>query len=255
VIERLAPRLQHAGAKMQWSAPDDGALAADGLKVTVAAAGSGAHVTFRSAKYADAATLCSYAALLIDPAVTNDTIVAWMAAGMQPGTIIDRIAAASNPRFDLTADAIRALEGRHVEKSVIGAMVTRSGSAMALDHGGRSIADIREDLLRKHEIVQQSTQGLSHVRFRSEADFLALDVLNATSFGANGVVYRVSMLVPADASNVASEALDDVATAMTGSDHVDRTKPARVEATLIYTHDGPLWHLTDANITHIETTK
>lgn len=250
IVSRIAPRLAGAGVAINTSSPERGTLDAEGLTMRAVAEGAKTRVTFRSSAHADAATLCRYAALLVDEPLTNEIIVRMANAGAMPEVLLARIAGSNNPRFDLTPAAVQQLEQSGLAQSVLAAMAMRSGTS--LQSAARSAAEMRRDLISMGDIVQPGTSGLNHAHFQKDEDFLELNVLDARALGANGVVYRVSMLVPRTVGNVANEALDDFATmAAEGKDAALRTQPIRIDATLVYMHDGPLWKLTDATITHI----
>lgn len=250
IISRIAPRLLASGVAINTSSPERGTLDAEGLTMRAVADGAKTRVTFRSSAHADAATLCRYAALLIDEPLTNETIIRMSNAGTAPQQLIGRISASNNPRFDVTPAALQQLEQNGVPKSVVAEMAIRSGATV--QPAPRSAAEIRRDLIAMGDIVEPGTAGLNHAHFQKEADFLELNVVDARAFGADGVVYHVSLLVPRDVGNVAHEALDDLTKmAAEGVDVAVRTQPIRIDATLVYMHDGPLWKLTDATITHI----
>lgn len=118
------------------------------------------------------------------------------------------------------------------------------------------IAQLKDDLLRKNMIVQPGvTRGLNHAAFRSLDDFLQFAVTGIKNPSNDKREYNVSIQMPPYACAIASEDLDISTLAMLGQRETQRTKPVRVEATLIYAKDGAGWKLTDAFITHIESVK
>ncbi|MEA2414435.1 MAG: hypothetical protein QOI58_1092 [Thermoanaerobaculia bacterium] len=118
------------------------------------------------------------------------------------------------------------------------------------------IAQMKDDLLRKHVIVQPgATQGLNNVTFRSLDDFLQFTITGIKNLSNDKREYTVQVQAPRVVSMIAAEDLDDSGQAMLGQREVHRTKPARVDATLLYDKDGQTWKLTDAFITHIESMK
>ena len=118
------------------------------------------------------------------------------------------------------------------------------------------IAQIKDDLLRKHQLVQPGvTQGLNNVTFRSLDDFLQFVITGIKNVSADKREYTVELQTPRAVSMIASEDLEDGGQAMIGAHESHRTKPARVDATLIYEKNGAAWKLTDAFITHIESVK
>jgi len=118
------------------------------------------------------------------------------------------------------------------------------------------IAQIKNDLLIKHELVQPGpTIGLNHVRFRSGKDILSLVISAIRPPTATAREYDVTLLVERAACAIADEDLDDTSGQFVGAGSPVRTKPARVDATLVYMKEGAAWQLTDATITHIESIK
>jgi hypothetical protein len=118
------------------------------------------------------------------------------------------------------------------------------------------IAQMKDDLLRKHQLVQPGvTQGLNNVTFRSLDDFLKFVITGIKNVSSDKREYTVEMQVPRAVSMIAPEDLDDSSAAMLGQRGPYRTKPARVEATLVYAKEGNGWKLTDAILTHIESVK
>jgi hypothetical protein len=118
------------------------------------------------------------------------------------------------------------------------------------------IAQMKDDLLKKHQIVQPNIGGgINHATFRTADDFLDLTITGIKDIAKDKRVYSVSMLLPRDICSIAGEDMGDLGQMMTGQNPKPRTKPARADATLTYTKDRAGWKLTDAFITHIETAK
>ncbi|MBV8546513.1 MAG: hypothetical protein JO093_04375 [Acidobacteria bacterium] len=118
------------------------------------------------------------------------------------------------------------------------------------------IAQMKDDLLKKHQIVQPGiSRGLNNATFRSLDDFLQFTLTGIKNLSDVKREYNVSLQVPRETCSIASEDLDDSAVAMLGQAESHRTKPARADATLIYEKNGAAWKLTDAFLTHIETMK
>jgi hypothetical protein len=117
------------------------------------------------------------------------------------------------------------------------------------------IARMKDDLLKKHQIVQPGPgRGLNNATFSALSDFLDFAVTSVkTSSGRQE--YSVSMLLPRSACGIASEDLDDASTGLNGRTAAPRTKPVRVTALLVYEGEGAASHLTDASIVSIESTK
>lgn len=118
------------------------------------------------------------------------------------------------------------------------------------------IKQLKNDLLKKAMIVEPGvTRGLNHAAFRSLDDFLQFTLTGIKDASNDKRDYNVSILMPPYACAIASEDLNISTMAMLGQREAQRTKPVRVEATLIYAKDGAGWQLTDAFITHIESVK
>ena len=118
------------------------------------------------------------------------------------------------------------------------------------------IAQLKDDLLRRRAIVQPGdTRGLNNASFRSLDDFLQFTVTGIKDRSNDKREYTVSIQMPPYACAIASEDLDISSMAMLGQREARRTKPVRVEATLLYAKDSAGWKLTDAFITHIESMK
>jgi len=118
------------------------------------------------------------------------------------------------------------------------------------------IAQMKDDLLKKHLLVQPGiSRGLNNAIFRSLDDFLQFAVTGIKNLSDDKREYNVSLQIPRDTCSIASEDLDDSGLAILGQHETHRTKPARVDATLIYEKNGAAWKLTDAFITHIASMK
>jgi len=117
------------------------------------------------------------------------------------------------------------------------------------------IAKMKDDLIKKHSIVQQDVHGLNEARFTSPNDFLDLAIKSVKDPEPGKRVYGISLLLPRTACTISSEDIADASAGFGGNAARLHTKPARVEATLVYTKDGTDWQLADATITHIESTK
>jgi hypothetical protein len=118
------------------------------------------------------------------------------------------------------------------------------------------IAQMKDDLLKKHQIVQPNVGGgINHATFRTGDDFLQFAITGIKDLANDKREYSVSMVLPRDTCSIAGEDIGDLGQMMTGQNPKPRTKPARADATLTYAKDGAGWKLTDAFITHIETAK
>jgi hypothetical protein len=118
------------------------------------------------------------------------------------------------------------------------------------------IAQMKEDLLRQRLIKQPEIgSGLNHATLRSLDDFLEFAITAVKEVSPDKREYNVSILLPRDTVSIASEDSGDLAFMMNGHDMKARTKPARADTTLVYTRSDSAWKLTDAFITHIESTK
>ncbi|HEX3071628.1 MAG TPA: hypothetical protein VHX14_23905 [Thermoanaerobaculia bacterium] len=117
------------------------------------------------------------------------------------------------------------------------------------------IARMKDDLLKKHQIMQPVVGGgLNHATFSSMNDFLEFAVTDIKTSSASKE-YEVSMLVPRSAGSIASEDLDDSSLILRGIQPDKRTKPVRIEARLVYVTDGATTQLSDATIISIASTK
>ncbi|MGA8806384.1 MAG: hypothetical protein WB973_00810 [Thermoanaerobaculia bacterium] len=118
------------------------------------------------------------------------------------------------------------------------------------------IAKMKDDLLRKHQIMQPgATRGLNNVTFRSLDDFLQFTIMGIKNVSSDKREYTVQIEAPRAVSMIAPEDLEDSGQVLIGDHDTHRTKPALADATLLYDKDGAAWKLTDAFITHIESTK
>jgi hypothetical protein len=236
---------------MKSTEPKRGLLDAVGLTVLAEPSGTRTKVTFRSSVAADQATLCRYAALLADPPLTNSDVVRFHELHVSDEDAIARIATAMEIGFNLPENGLASLKSRGVSPKVIAAMMQRAGAAVASERNAdsRTPAEIRADLLARKEIGVLNNRAM----FRTEADFLEFAVVNSRPVAANMREYKVSMLMPRDAATVATEDMSDAATGFAGEHAGERTRPIRVEATLLYTHEAGTWHLTTADITRIFT--
>jgi hypothetical protein len=117
------------------------------------------------------------------------------------------------------------------------------------------IAQMKNDLRIQHEIVQPGTSGLNKAIFLSLDDFIQFVITGIKDLPNDKREYKISIEMPPYSCGIASEDLDISTLAMLGQRETARTKPVRVEATLIYAKDSANWKLTDAFITHIESMK
>jgi hypothetical protein len=118
------------------------------------------------------------------------------------------------------------------------------------------IAQIKDDLLKKHQLVQPDIgSGINHVSFRTVDDFLEFTITAVKDLPDDKREYTVSMLLPREISSIAGEDMDDLGEMMAGGRPQARTKPARVIATLTYAKNGAGWKLADGFITRIGTAK
>jgi hypothetical protein len=118
------------------------------------------------------------------------------------------------------------------------------------------IAQMKDDLLKKHEIVQPNIgSGINHATFRTADDFLQFAITAIKDLPNDKREYGVSMLLPREITSISAEDMDDLSMMMAGHRPRPRTKPARADATLTYAKAGAAWKLTDAFITRIETAK
>jgi len=251
VINRLAPRLQAGGVAMKSTEPKRGLLDAVGLSVTAEASGRATRVTFHSSTSADQATLCRYAGMLADPPLTSNDVARFREASVSDEEVIRRIIAAIDIRFDLSENGLATLRTRKVSPKVIAAMMQRAGAATlsAANADDQTPASIRADLLARHEIGRDNNRA----SFRSEADFLEFAILATRPIASNMREYQISMLLPHDNCQIATEDMEDVATGFAGERPGPRTRPVRVEAILHYTSEHGVWKITGADITRLHS--
>ena len=116
------------------------------------------------------------------------------------------------------------------------------------------IERMKDDLLKWHTIVMQGSR-LNNVQFSSPSNFLQFAV---TDIKASPVKkeYKVSMLLPRSICAISHEDMDDLTLEMSGEGRsAPRTKPVRVEMSVVYEGEGAASHLTEASILTIESTK
>jgi hypothetical protein len=117
------------------------------------------------------------------------------------------------------------------------------------------IARMKDDLLKKHQIVQPAVgRGLNNAIFSSLDDFLEF-VITGIKTSAASKEYEVSILLPRSACAIAVEDLDDSSRGLNGILPETHSKPVRIKVRLVYVTDGAVPHLTDATIISIESTK
>jgi hypothetical protein len=116
------------------------------------------------------------------------------------------------------------------------------------------IAQMKDDLIRKNRITQRDI-GLNTATFTSRSDFLELTIKSMNQLAAGKRAYDLSMLLPRSSCTIANEDVADGSSGFGGKSTLPRTKPVRLEASLIYEKDGEAWRLTEATISHIESTK
>ena len=126
----------------------------------------------------------------------------------------------------------------------------------AIPQDAALIAQMKEDLIRKHQISQNdSSNGLNWAQFTTTADFLQFAITNVKNVADGKRQYEISMLLPRTSCGVAREDVSDASRGLLGENFPVRTKPVRVEATLDYTNEANAWRLKAAEITHMESTK
>jgi hypothetical protein len=114
------------------------------------------------------------------------------------------------------------------------------------------IARMKDDLIRTHRIAQPLANGaVNDATFASLTDFLELRIKSAKDLPGGKRQYELSMLLPRAACTIAGEDIEDVTAGFGGQAAAPRTKPVRVEATLVYEN----LHLTEATISNLESTK
>ena len=118
------------------------------------------------------------------------------------------------------------------------------------------IAQMKDELIKKHQIIQPNISvGLNAATFGSRADFLELTIKSVKQLASDKRQYELSMLLPRAICNIATEDIADVSAGFGGRNAQPHTTPVRVEASLLYTNNGEGWHLAEAAITQIESTK
>ena len=119
------------------------------------------------------------------------------------------------------------------------------------------IAQIKEDLIKLHRIVQENANGgVNTATLSSRDDFLELTIKGAKELAGDKRQTDVSMLLPRAACTLSGEDVEDGIAGFAGrAVRPRRTKPVRVEASLIYQKTGNAWQLADVTISHIESTK
>ncbi|HEX9460815.1 MAG TPA: hypothetical protein VGA84_16820 [Thermoanaerobaculia bacterium] len=118
------------------------------------------------------------------------------------------------------------------------------------------IARMKDDLIKKHELVQPLDNGaFNTATFSALTDFLELTIRSVKDLPAEKRQYELSMLLPRSVCDVAGEDVEDASAGLGGQVAYPHTKPVRVEATLIYAGDGKDRHLTEVTVSNIESTK
>jgi hypothetical protein len=128
--------------------------------------------------------------------------------------------------------------------------------APAVPQDPAAIAQMKNDLLLKHLIVQPEIGGgINHVTLQSIDDFLQFAITGIKDLPNDKREYTISMLIPRDRCSIAAEDVNDMTMGMAGKAAKPRTKPAHIDATLAYAKNAAGWKLTDAFITKIESAK
>jgi hypothetical protein len=118
------------------------------------------------------------------------------------------------------------------------------------------IAQMKEDLIRKHQIIQNDTSnGLDWAKFTTTADFLEFAITDIKNTADGKREYGISMLLPRTSCGIAREDVADASESLLGKNFEVRTKPVRVDAALVYTNEAGAWRLNAAEITRMESTK
>ena len=118
------------------------------------------------------------------------------------------------------------------------------------------IAQMKDELLKKHQIVQPDIgKGLNNATFRTADDFLEFKIKRMKELAADKRQYDVAILVPRAACGVVIEDIDDASDAISGHSPLTRTKPVRVDTAVIYVNKDGAWRFSDATISHIESVK
>lgn len=172
----------------------------------------------------------------------------------------DKLDVKAEPAGDATRVTFRSSRQPAADKetlcryaSLVGSLPVAKGQPVAQD--SVLIARLKDDLLKKHQIVQPGPgRGLNNATFSALSVFLDFAVTGVKTSSAKQE-YSVSMLLPRSACGIASEDLDDASTGLNGRTAAPRTKPVRLTALLVYEGEGAASHLTDASIVSIESTK
>ena len=118
------------------------------------------------------------------------------------------------------------------------------------------IARMKDDLIRKHDLVQPLDNGAFNTATLSAlTDFLELTIRSVKDLPGEKRQYELLMLLPRSVCDVAGEDVEDAAAGLGGQVAYTRTKPVRVEATLIYAGDDKNRHLIEVTISNLESTK
>jgi hypothetical protein len=119
------------------------------------------------------------------------------------------------------------------------------------------IAQIKDDLVKRHRLVQEYPNGgINTATLSSRDDFLELTIKGTKELAGDKRQTDVSMLLPRAACTLSGEDVDDGIAGFAGRpSRPPRTKPVRVEASLIYTKTGGAWQLTDTTISYFASTK
>lgn len=117
------------------------------------------------------------------------------------------------------------------------------------------VAQMKDDLIKMHQIEHKVGNGVSRATFSSHDDFLELTIKSTKDLAAGKRQTDVSMLLPHAACTISSEDIEDVTAGFAGRGSQPRTKPVRVEASLTYAKTGDAWQLVEATISHIESAK
>jgi hypothetical protein len=118
------------------------------------------------------------------------------------------------------------------------------------------IAQMKDELIKKQQITHRDVHnGLDSVSFDGPTNFLEFTIKSVKQLAADKREYGFSMLVPRSICSISGEDIEDGSAGFGGQNAVQRTKPVRVEGSLFYGNDGAGWHLTEATIETIESTK
>jgi hypothetical protein len=119
------------------------------------------------------------------------------------------------------------------------------------------IAQIKDDLIKMHQLVLKTPGGgVNTAVLSSRDDFLELTIKGAKELAVDKRQTDVSMLLPRAACTLSGEDVEDGIAGFAGRpSRPPRTKPIRVDASLIYTKTGGVWQLTDTTISFFASTK